>query len=85
MIGSGKLKNRLNHRQLALLTHALKHPGELYKIEGHQRSHAVVYQTARSDLLGLVELGLLNKQKTKKVFLFQVPVNLRETIAQLAG
>lgn len=85
LIGSGKLKNRLNHRQLALLTHALKHPGELYKIEGHQRSHAVVYQTARSDLLGLVELGLLNKQKTKKVFLFQVPVNLRETIAQLAG
>jgi Fic family protein len=85
LMGSGKLKNRLNHRQLALLTHALKHPGEMYKIEGHQRSHAVVYQTARSDLLGLVEIGLLNKQKTKKVFLFQVPANLRETIAQLAG
>lgn len=41
LAGSSKLRNRLNHRQVALLTHALKHPGEAYKIEGHQRSHAV--------------------------------------------
>ena len=84
LAGSGKLRHRLNHRQLALLTHALKHPGEVYKIDGHQRSHAVVYQTARSDLLGLSELGLLNKQKIGKAFLFQAPQNLRETIAKLA-
>ena len=84
LVGSGKLRNRLNHRQLALLTHALKYPGEVYKIEGHQRSHAVVYQTARADLLGLHELGLLGKQKIGKSFLFEAPVNLRETIAKLA-
>lgn len=84
LAGSGKLRNRFNHRQLALLTHALKHPGGAYKIEGHQRSHAVVYQTARADLLGLSELGLLEKQKVGKSFLFQVPGNLRETIAKLA-
>lgn len=84
LVGSGKLRNRFNHRQLALLTHALKHPGETYKIDGHQRSHAVVYQTARSDLLGLSELGLLSKQKFGKSFLFQAPQNLRETIAKLA-
>lgn len=84
LAGSGKLRSRLNHRQLALLTHALKYPGEVYKIEGHQRSHAVVYQTARSDLLELHELGLLGKQKSGKSFLFSAPVNLRETIAKLA-
>lgn len=84
LAGSGKLRNRFNHRQLALLTHALKYPGEIYKIEGHQRSHAVVYQTARSDLLGLSELGLLNKQKIGKSFVFQAPSNLREAIAKLA-
>lgn len=84
LVGSGKLRNRLNHRQLALLTHALKHPGGGYKIEGHQRSHAVVYQTARADLLGLHELGLLGKQKVGKGFLFEAPVKLREIIAKLA-
>lgn len=85
LAGSGKLRSRLNHRQLALLTHALKHPGEAYKIEGHQRSHAVVYQTARSDLLGLSDLGLLEKQKIGKSFLFLVPRDLRENIAKIAG
>lgn len=84
LAGSGKLRSRLNHRQLTLLTHALKYPGEVYKIEGHQRSHAVVYETARSDLLGLHELGLLGKQKVGKSFLFDAPINLRETIAKLA-
>ena len=84
LVGSGKLRNRFNHRQLALLTHALKYPGEVYKIEGHQRSHAVVYQTARSDLLDLSELGLLNKQKIGKSFVFQATSNLREAIAKLA-
>ncbi len=84
LLGSWKLRNQLNHRQLALLTHALKHPGEVYRIDAHQRSHAVVYQTARSDLLALSELGLLNKQKTGKSFSFQVPRNLRESISKLA-
>lgn len=84
LAGSGRLRSRLNHRQLALLTHALKHPGEAYRIEGHQRSHRVVYQTARADLLGLHELGLLGKEKIGKGFLFEIPHNLREVIAKLS-
>lgn len=85
LVGSGALRNRLNHRQLALLTHALKHPGERYKIDAHQRSHAIVYQTARTDLLGLSELGLLGQQKIGKSFVFQAPHDLREIISRLAG
>ncbi len=84
LVGSSKLRNRLNYRQIALLTHALKHPDEGYKIEGHQRSHGVVYQTARSDLLSLSDLGLLIKYKVGKGFLFQVPPKLREMVADLA-
>lgn len=83
LAGSSTLRNRLNHRQLALLTHALKSPGEGYKIEGHQRSHAVVYQTARSDLLALDELGLLEKRKTGKSFVFYAPADLRARISRL--
>lgn len=49
----------LNHRQRALLQHAVRYPMESYTIEGHARSHQVHYQTARTDLLNLVKRGLL--------------------------
>ncbi len=70
---SPALRAPLNHRQRALLAHALRHPGENYKIEAHQRSHGVVYQTARTDLLSLAELGLFESFKEGRSFVF-VPV-----------
>lgn len=78
------LRTRLNHRQMALLTHALKHPGESYRVEGHQRSHGVVYQTARTDLLTLAELGLLQKTHSGRAFVFTAPVDLQGRITALA-
>jgi len=80
---SPALRARLNHRQKALLTHALKHPGAGYPIEAHQRTHGVVYQTARADLLQLVELGLLEKIKEGRAFLFVAPGDLATRIAHL--
>jgi Fic family protein len=82
---SPRLRNRLNHRQLALLTGALKHPGEQYRVEGHQRTHNVAYQTARTDLLTLGELGLLIWEKVGKAFVFTAPADLSDRIAALAG
>lgn len=49
----------LNHRQVALLTHALQRPGEYFTIESHQRSHQIAYATARADVLALVQRSLL--------------------------
>jgi Fic family protein len=49
----------LNHRQRALLQHAIRHPLESYTIDAHAASHRVHYQTARNDLINLVERGYL--------------------------
>lgn len=78
------LRARLNHRQTALLGHALKHPGAAYRVEGHQRSHGVVYQTARTDLLALAELGLLEQGRAGRAFVFIAPADLQQRIAGLA-
>jgi Fic family protein len=73
---SEQLRGHLNHRQLALIRHAVRHPGASYTIEGHRQSHDVVYQTARADLLRLAELGLLQQRKTARAFVFDAPLDL---------
>lgn len=50
----------LNHRQRALLGHAVRHPGYRYTYRSHSTSHGVVLQTARTDLLDLMSHGLLD-------------------------
>ena len=85
MAHSVELRARLNHRQITLLTHALRHPGEEYRIDSHQRTHGVVYQTARSDLLALEALNLLLKAKAGNAYLFIAPADLRGKIERLAA
>src|SRR3546814_7123475 len=63
--GSG-LGAALNHRQRSLLLHAIRHPGSVYEIAGHQAAHRVTYPTARADLIGLVELNLVEQEKRGK-------------------
>lgn len=75
--------NRLNHRQQALLSHALKHPGYKYTVSEHQGRHAVVYQTARVDLLTLAEVGLLEQRKQGKAYIFMAPVDLAKRLKNL--
>lgn len=58
--------NLFNHRQADVIRHAFKHPLEQYTIAGHRKSHNVVYQTARSDLLDLVARGVLKQTKRGK-------------------
>ncbi len=80
LAGSPKLRARFNHRQVALITHALKGTGEGYRVDAHQRSHGVVYQTARNDLLDLESLGLLERQKQGNAYVFFAPADLRERL-----
>ena len=84
LAASPELRTKFNHRQIALLTHALRNLGEGYRVDAHQRSHNVVYQTARSDLLALHALGLLEKSRQGNAYVFFAPENLRDRLSALA-
>lgn len=66
----------LNHRQLALLGHALRNPGTRYTFQSHATSHNIVYQSARNDLLDLVVKGLLEQRTQGRKFVFFAPQDL---------
>ena len=66
----------LNHRQLALLRHALRHAGFRNTVLSHQSSHGISNQTARSDLQKLAGSGLLLPRKDGKRDIFCVPADL---------
>ncbi len=85
LAASPALRGRFNHRQTAVLTHALRNVGEPYRVDAHQRSHAVVYQTARRDLLELEALGLLEKTKQGNAFVFYAPTDLRDRLNALVN
>ncbi len=64
-----------NHRQVEIIRNALKHPGQRYTFACHQKSHNLVYQTARTDLLDLGERGVLDKRKKGKQMVFVAPTD----------
>ena len=74
----------LNHRQRALISHALRHPHQLYTIKSHQTSHNVVYQTSRLDLFDLELRGLLKCHKVGRMWHFTPVDELEERLAKLA-
>lgn len=71
-----------NHRQRAVLAHAVRHPGARYTIRSHRRSHGVAYDTARTDLLELAKLDLLVKWREGRTFAFGAPENLEKRLAE---
>ena len=80
------LRNRtdLNHRQLALLAHAVRHPDWEYTTRSQMTSHNVVYATARADLFQLAELGLLDRRRRgRKLNVFLTPPDLEARIRTL--
>ncbi len=70
----------LNHRQQELVNHAIHHPDSTYTIVRHMRTHGVVYQTARTDLLQLAKRGLLTKAKDGRSFIFYPSEDLPDRI-----
>ena len=73
----------LNHRQRDLINSALKNPNNTYTAREHQTVHNVTYQTARTDLFEVVELGLFEKQKYRRSWVFSPVTALEEALAKL--
>jgi len=73
----------LNHRQRALISHALRHPGQRYTIASHRVSHNVVYETARTDLRDLERRGLLRAKKVGKRWYFTPVADLEARLQRL--
>jgi len=59
-----------NHRQLALIKNALKHPHARYTVASHETSHGISNQTARTDLQQLVDQGLLTSARNGRAIQF---------------
>ena len=67
---SAKLRDALNPRQVSLVNHALRNSDARYTVASHQRSHGISYESARSDLMKLKTLGLLEQRKSGRAFVF---------------
>lgn len=70
--GSGQF----NHRQLALLGSALRNPDTSYSFRSHAASHDVTHETARNDILPLVERGFLGQRRSGRGYVFAPPADL---------
>lgn len=75
-----KLARSLNHRQRALLLNALKHPAKTFTIAVHQRTHDIAYDTARSDLVGLVKSRLMQRHRQGKAHVFVARPDLSDKL-----
>ena len=74
----------LNHRQLAILSNALRNPDTYFTFAGQKRLHRVAYQSARTDLLGLEALDLLRKMQVGRTFEFWPVDDLEGRIRDLS-
>ena len=74
----------LNHRQIAVVGNALRDTQQSLTIKAHAQFQQVTIQSARTDLLGLEELGLFSKRRVGKRFVFTPERNLAERLRALA-
>lgn len=70
----------LNPRQRALLDHATRHPDQVYTFESHAASHGINYQSARTDLIGLADRGLLSETGSRRPREFFPPADLHRRL-----
>lgn len=72
--------SQLNHRQVALLSHALRHEDTAYTFAEHASIHHVTHETARNDLRLLVDRGLLTERREGRRIRFRTVPDIRDRL-----
>ena len=72
-----------NHRQLALLSNAVRDTSQRYTMQSHSASHGVTHETARSDLGDLTARGLLERRRDGRKHVFVAVEDLAERLKTL--
>ena len=75
----------LNHRQIALLTNALRHADAAYTVHSHSESHRVTRQSARTDLADLERRGFLERRVVGRRFEYHPTPDLRDRLLAASG
>jgi Fic family protein len=71
-----------NHRQLTVLSDALRHPDSSFSFGGHAGVNRVTHETARSDLSQLAKQGLLTRRRLGREYLFEPAPDLAERLKE---
>jgi hypothetical protein len=74
-----------NHRQLAVLSDALRHPDRSYAFGAHAETNRVTHETARADLSALVDRGLLLRRRIGREYRFEPAPDLPARLRDLAA
>jgi Fic family protein len=72
-----------NHRQLALLSDAVRNPANHYTLQSHAASHNTTHETARTDLSQLMDRDLLKRERVGRRHVFSAQDGLPERLARL--
>ncbi len=72
----------LNHRQLALLRNAIRNPTQRYTFYSHRLSHKVSFESARIDLTRLYDMGLLDRRRIGRRFVFSPVSDLSQRLTR---
>lgn len=78
-----KGSTHFNHRQLALLSDAVRDHGHTYTLNSHATSHNVTHETARNDLSDLMSRGLLERRRNGRQYLFSSPLDIVDRLKAL--
>jgi Fic family protein len=75
-----KHSSEYNHRQLALLSDAIRNGDHVYTFVSHAASHNVTDETGRRDLLQLEEQGLLVRNRVRRQAVFSPAPDLQHRL-----
>jgi DeoR/GlpR family transcriptional regulator of sugar metabolism len=74
-----------NHRQIDVLSSALRDADRVYTFNAHANAHGVTHETARNDLRDLADRALLVTEREGRLYRFRPAPDLAERLKALSA